>query len=215
MAMTLDGKVMRPDGTWRGLTGSEDRRRMDVLRIANDVLIVGKNSIINDDPDVIPKHASGRPPLPVMICRTLPPVDRKIFRQTIRRPLVFLTKRLSEKVSADLDALGAAADLVFLDDSEMLPESILERLGAMGHNTALLEGGPRLNYSFFQADLVDSLFLTVVPHIIGQRDLPAIVDGIGAMDSFDLKKWRLDTLDFVGSEIYLKYERNRGNHISI
>ena len=50
MAMTLDGKVARPDGKWYGLSSRQDKRQMDRIRSQADALILGKNSLINDDP---------------------------------------------------------------------------------------------------------------------------------------------------------------------
>lgn len=54
MAMTLDGRVMRPDGRWHGLTSREDRRRMDEHRSHARALLLGKASLIADDPIVRP-----------------------------------------------------------------------------------------------------------------------------------------------------------------
>ncbi|EMF45079.1 riboflavin biosynthesis protein RibD C-terminal domain protein [Leptospira interrogans serovar Lora str. TE 1992] len=42
MAMTLDGKVSRPDGRWYGLSSRNDKKRMDEIRSKAEVLILGK-----------------------------------------------------------------------------------------------------------------------------------------------------------------------------
>ena len=42
MAMTLDGKVARPDGKWYGLSSRNDKKRMDLIRSQADALILGK-----------------------------------------------------------------------------------------------------------------------------------------------------------------------------
>ena len=43
--------------------------------------------------------------------------------------------------------------------------------------SVLLEGGPHLNTSFFDGELVDELFLTVAPVLIGNGDPFPIIAG--------------------------------------
>ena len=207
MAMTLDGKVARPDGRWHGLSSAGDRHRMDIYRGEADALIVGRESVIQDDPLVVPRHIheGERPPVPVMICRSrLPPVDRKMFAQTQARPLLCISSQLEP----DLGSLSARVD-VELFSSPPTPHSVLERLFALGFRRVLLEGGPRVNWAFFEADLVDVLYLTMVPFLIGQSDLPAIVDGPGALGGFADTRWELHQARTVGNEIFLEYRRIR------
>ena len=42
MAMTIDGKVERPDGKWYGLSSKNDKAKMDFYRSQYEVLILGK-----------------------------------------------------------------------------------------------------------------------------------------------------------------------------
>ena len=209
MAMTLDGKVMRPDGRWYGLSSPADRHRMDLYRQEADMLLVGKESVIQDDPVVVPKHMPDGilPPQPVMICRnSLPPVDRKIFRQNTVRPLLCITAELEAGIGeladcADLEIFAAPPD----------PVSVLDRLFQRGSRGVLLEGGPRVNWAFFEADVVDVLYLTLVPFLIGQKDLPAIVDGPTAFSGFADRAWDLHQALTIGREIFLEYRRIRGD----
>lgn len=206
MAMTLDGRVMRPDGKWYGLTSAGDRHRMDLYRQEADVVIVGRESVIADDPVVLPKHLHpGRSaPTPTMICRSaLPPVDRKMFRQTTARPLLCISGSLQDQ----LGELANVADVELFE--EPTPSDVLSRLYGRGVRHVLLEGGPRLNWAFFQADLVDVLYLTLVPFLIGQRDLPTIVDGPVAFPDFDQRVWEPHRAHTIGREIFFEYRRIR------
>ena len=79
MAMTLDGKVARPDGKWYGLSSRDDKKRMDVYRSSADALILGKNSLINDDPVIKLRYIDGKDPLPVILIRKgIVKKDRKV-----------------------------------------------------------------------------------------------------------------------------------------
>jgi riboflavin biosynthesis pyrimidine reductase len=80
MAMTLDGKVARPDGKWYGLSSRQDKRQMDRIRSQADALILGKNSLINDDPVIKLRYVEGKDPLPVILLRKgIVSKNRKVF----------------------------------------------------------------------------------------------------------------------------------------
>ena len=69
----------------------------------------------------------------------------------------------------------------------------------------LVEGGGELNWSFVEAGLVDELYLTVAPCILGGRAAPTPVDGEGlAMDA--RLRLRLVSVDSHGEELYCRYE---------
>ncbi|MCR9142777.1 MAG: dihydrofolate reductase family protein [bacterium] len=249
MAMTLDGKVMRPDGGWHGLTSDADRARMDRYRLEADVIFVGKNSIAADDPIVLPTRlrktsgelkAGGLWPVPCMIARSsLPLVDRKLFSDSNQRgvrPLIFTDRdqpavreglrspveerRADEPLSLDEFSVAASAELrALVECAEVLafPRELLEPAMVLdwlyrerGVRRALLEGGPKVNHAFFNADLVDVIYLTLVPFLIGQKDLPGIVDGEAAFPRFDQEgRWRLDRSESIGGEVFLRYIRTR------
>ncbi len=246
MAMTLDGRVMRPDGTWHGLTSGVARRRMDEHREAADVVIVGKNSVAADDPEVLPPRLRpdgdfGPRPVPVMIARSsLPPADRQLFRDSYRqrgvRPIILAgadMPELSQGLRApaggvalqpedlplatgeNLSRLVEGCDVIAFARELLDPASVLDWLRReRGVRRVLLEGGPQVNHAFFSADLVDTIQLTLVPYLIGARDMPGIVDGQSALPRFfqsDQPGWRLDRSEAIGSEVFLRYRRIRAD----
>lgn len=202
--MTLDGKVTRPDGSWFGLTTKEDRRRMDVYRARADFVLAGRTSVERDNPEFVPKDGS-QAPTPVMICRTiLPPLDRRIFQQKKNKPILFISDKL-----APAGDLTSHAELIALEDSKLTLSNVLHLLHDKGFQKGLLESGPKMNFSFFLEDLVDTLFITLVPFLIGQDGLPNIISGPSAIPGFDERRWELKMMEKSGSEIYLEYERIR------
>ncbi len=55
----------------------------------------------------------------------------------------------------------------------------LERLAERGVASVLLEGGPHLNASFAAERLLDELYWTIGPHIVGSDALPMIAPFAG------------------------------------
>jgi len=202
MAMTLDGKVVLPDGRWHGLSSREDRRRMGIFRKNADALIMGVNSIENDDPD---PGISGdeKGPVPVIIARnSLPSIHKKVFRS--KRAILYTRKEVIHK---DLEIYRDACRLMIKSMEDLTPMKILQDLHAQGFNSVLLEGGPRLNYSFFRENLVSKINLTIVPFLIGQKNLSGIVNGEEAFLDFSSPHWELISSEKVANEVFLEYRR--------
>ncbi|TGK02916.1 RibD family protein [Leptospira langatensis] len=206
MAMTLDGKVCRPDGKWYGLSSRNDKRRMDEIRSEADALILGKNSLLNDDPVTHLRYVEAeKEPRPILLVRsgTLPE-DRKVFQFSKVPPLLFCLTKNQEEVRANLSEL---AEIVPLHGEDLEPEEVLSELASRGYKKVLLEGGPRLNDSFFRKDLVNRLYLTLVPFMIGKSDLPSITGGVFEYSDFDRESWTLTSCESQGQEVFLIYDK--------
>jgi riboflavin-specific deaminase-like protein len=206
MAMTLDGKVARPDGKWFGMTSPADKKQMDFYRSQSDALIVGKNSIINDDPVIKIRYVENAiNPRPIILIRngTLER-SRRIFEESDHTPLIICCSRNKKEVMKTLENL---ADIHALDSDDIDPKKVLGILARQGYERILLEGGPKLNYSFFRQGLVNRIHLTLVPYLIGQRNLPCIVDGEKPFDLFDKAEWKLAKTQSIGNEVFLTYDR--------
>lgn len=204
MAMTLDGKVSRPDGKWYGLNTISDKKKMDTIRAKADAIIVGKSSILNDDPVVTIRYTyCPKPPRPIILLqKSTLPKNRKIFSTN---PIIFCTVQNYSKIQ---DELGDVSEIHCISDSSAIsPILVIEKLVGLNYQKILLEGGPKLNYSFLAEDLVDKLYVTIVPFIIGKNTLPAIVDGSSEFTNFDKKKWKLISVEKEKEEIFLEYEK--------
>lgn len=205
MAMTLDGKVARPDGRWHGFSSLADKTQMDIYRSNSDALIVGKNSIINDDPVVKIRYVENaiNPRPIILIRRGSLSNDKKIFEESDHIPLVICCKTNKKEIENNLHNL---VDIHALDADDIDPKKVLGILTRQGYERILLEGGPKLNYSFLRQGLVNRIHITVVPFIIGQRTLPNIADGEVELPGFDKSKWKLSDSKTEGDEIFLTYD---------
>lgn len=207
MAMTIDGKVVRPDGKWYGLTSPEDKKQMDRYRVWADALIVGKNSIINDNPILKVRNVSGAiSPRPIVLVRTgTLPKDRHIFEESSDHvPLVVCTKANEKEIKKNLENV---AEIQILDAKEIDPRKVWGLLKRMGYKKILLEGGPKMNYSFLEAGLVTRIHITLVPYAIGKGNLVGLLNGEKELEGFDKKSWVLKESRTVGSEIFLTYDK--------
>lgn len=208
MAMTMDGHVVEPDGTW-SLGSKEDKKRMDILREWSQVVITSRFSIEQDNPNLFirSKPNKKKQPRPVMILHnTKKPVKNnlRVFEQPHPPGEFWIpvgSEELLEKRSY-LEKMDTAPHWqTFLYNNI---KDILHSLQQRGYTKILLEGGPSLNSLFLQSELIDEIFFTVVPVIIGGKREDRIVSGFEVPF---LSQWNLLSCEKVKNEVFFHYQR--------
>lgn len=177
MVTSIDGRAQL-DGTAEGLGSRADRRLMRLYRAAFDAVGSGAGTLratgiwlrVGDDL-AARRVREGRLPNPtgVVLAGSEPvPVDAGWFEGDEPRILV---------VGADNPMTEAPPGTELLRASDVRPDPawVLGRLSERGIGSLLLEGGPSLNASFLDADLLDEVYWTVGPHLLGTDALPMIV----------------------------------------
>jgi len=216
MAMSADGKISSRRRETFPLGSAEDRRLMDVLRARADAVIIGANIVRLDGYAIRVRNKDLRDrrkrergnahPLNVVLTTTLDlPLGAQFFTHP-RTPRLVVTTRQAPK--ARVERARRVADVEVLPRRRIDPQRVVDLLAARGCRHLLLEGGGELNYSFFERGLVDELFITVTPRILGGRDAPTVVDGKGflAADHPDLN---LVSCRRRGDEVFLRYRVER------
>ncbi len=101
--------------------------------------------------------------------------DHRVFSGPVP-PVVVTHQRARDAAST---ALGAVCDLWVAGDDAVDLAQMLRMLAREGLTRVLCEGGPTLNGGLLEAGLVDELFVTVAPCLVG-GDAPRIVTGTGS-----------------------------------
>jgi len=179
MVASLDGKAAVAGHT-RALSGEGDRLVFHGLRTQADAILVGAGTVRAErygratksgelrsrraqeglDPEPLTVIVSGR--------LNLPP-DLPILQETEARVVI--------ATGAEHELEGTAAQITYArtgDDLQLLLARLRDEHGV---RSVLCEGGPTLNAFLFAAGLVDELFLTVAPQIIGGTGAPTLVAG--------------------------------------
>jgi riboflavin biosynthesis pyrimidine reductase len=88
------------------------------------------------------------------------------------------------------------------------PRAVIEELRSRDVQTVLLEGGGGVLGPFLQADLVDSLHVTLCPLVLGGG--PTLVSGVAPWTREGAPRLRLTSALPVGDEVFLTYVRADG-----
>jgi 2,5-diamino-6-(ribosylamino)-4(3H)-pyrimidinone 5'-phosphate reductase len=212
MAMSLDGKITTYRREIMALGTEHDRRLMDELRAEADAVIVGAGTVKHDGHPILMRYAdleekrvqSGRPahPANVTMSRTLDlPSTRPFFRHPDPDKIVFTTKSAPPSRVARLSRL---ADVVVLPGRTISPGAVLENLYRRNFRRVLLEGGGEVHFAFAKEGVIDDVYVTITPRLIGGSSAPTLLDGRGflAADHIEL---RLLSSRRIGDELYVKY----------
>ncbi len=203
MAISLDGKIATRTGDSRWIGGEESRLRAQQLRHECDAIMVGAGTVAVDDPLLTDR--SGRPRRRALVRvvvdeRLQTGVTSQLARTTAEAPvLIFAGASADESQAGSLEQQGIEVVRTGADGRD--PSRVLEELGRRGIQSVLLEGGAAVAGSFIAAGLVDKLTFFIAPLIIGGRDAPGAIGGLGVERMADACRLRDVEVVQRGSDI--------------
>ena len=212
MAVSLDGKISTRDGAGPRFASEADGIRLREVRSYADAILVGAGTIIADDPTFTEhgkyresrlKHGLAPNPIKAVVSGNgSVPETARMFQPNGAPTLIFTTERISPNRLALLDQV---AQVHCVGESTVNFRRVFEILGEIYQVKQLLvEGGGQVNFGLFRAGLIDEVYLTLCPKIIGGQDVTTGVEGIGFnfLDIVDLELLDERTVDH---EIFLHY----------
>ena len=229
---SVDGIITfddRPGGpTAVGLNSDADRLVMSMLRAAVDSVLVGAGTM-RADPKALWTHdflapgraadlqrlrreltGSSEPPALIVISgHGSVDAGHPALATPAQRTLVIT----SEPGARALPPLAHAEVLVLGDTPRLDPASVIAAVQSETGPTVLSEAGPDFFGQLVRDGLVDDLFLTLSPQLVGRsddQDRPGIVAGV-AFNRGEGRRLELRSARRAGSHLFLHY-RAGGSH---
>jgi diaminohydroxyphosphoribosylaminopyrimidine deaminase/5-amino-6-(5-phosphoribosylamino)uracil reductase len=174
-AVTLDGKLATATGDSRWVTGAPAREWVHRLRDRVDVILVGANTVRQDDPKLTTRLPGGQGKDPVRVV-----VDSRLSLKASQT--VFTQRSPAKTVLATLeDPAGRKARRFTEQGVEVWQvrekrgrvdlKALLTRIASEGFNHVLVEGGAEMYGSFLREKLADELALFLAPKLIGSQGI--------------------------------------------
>lgn len=177
MAQSADGFIAARGGDAEFVSGEADRTHLHHLRAAVGAVVVGAGTVAADDPQLTVRAVQGENPVRVVVDpRGRVPVSSRVL-QSADAPTLWL---VGEDVEAP-SGVGEHVEIVRLpagpgEQTEgpdagpaglVDPAEVLRLVRERVQGSVLVEGGGRTVSAFLSAGLLDRLFLTVAPVLIG------------------------------------------------
>lgn len=178
-ASTIDGKIASATGDSKWIGSVRQRKMAHRLRKKVDAVIVGINTVLEDDPglDVRLVRGNVRQPVPVIMDSKLRISPEAKVLSTHPRSIIATTESAGSVEERRLRALGAEILRLGSDAAGLVPAAdLLRELGAMGICGVLVEGGSRVGACFLREGLVDKVVFFYAPKIIGGDGVSMVGD---------------------------------------
>lgn len=191
-AISVDGKIATRKFSSRWISSPQTRKYFHLLRGEYDTLMVGINTLIKDDPLLTVRHPNwkGKHIVRVILDSHLRfPLGAKILSTLSQgKILVFSLKKASQRKAEALRKKGV--EVISLSSPTLDLKEVLSWLGKNAMSSVLVEGGGRVLTSMLEERLVDKIFVSISPKLIGGKQAPSLLQGEGA--------------DFIKNSIHLK-----------
>ena len=167
LGQSADGFIAARTGDAAFVTGEADREHLHRIRALVDAVVVGVSTVIADDCQLTVRAVQGPNPVRVVLDPAgRAPREAAVFRNGAA-PTLWLT--------ADGDRPVGLADHVEVlglphrgpSGASFDPADVLACLASRGLTRILVEGGGRTVSRFLAADVLDRLFLTIAPLLVG------------------------------------------------
>jgi len=144
-------------------------------------------------------------PLNILLSASLKVPGNGRFFSAPDVPRLVVTTRLAAKRRRE--RLARSAEVLAWAGRRIVLSRLMKELHERGIRTLLLEGGGATNFEFFKQGLVDEIYLTLCPVIIGGKASPTPVDGKGFSPKEFIHYLPIQ-FDRVRGEFFFRYRRS-------
>jgi diaminohydroxyphosphoribosylaminopyrimidine deaminase/5-amino-6-(5-phosphoribosylamino)uracil reductase len=182
-ALTLDGWTATRTGDSRWITNARSRRFVHSLRKRNDAVMVGVDTVIADDPLLIPYMLQQPSRVPVRVIvdtRLRIPLDSRVLTSpTSALTVVAAGSKVSDSKKETLERLGVKVVECKTKGGRIEVADLLKKLAAMPITSVLVEGGAGIFDSVIRERLVDKFFIFLAPKLLCGDDGVPFIRGSG------------------------------------
>ena len=213
VAMSADGKISTRERRQVKISGRQDFVRVDRLKAGSDAVMVGIGTVLADDPSLTVKAEECRArrlnrgvdehPVRIVVDSSARiPLEASILHKGAGKRIVAVSSRAD---SRKITALQKYATIIIAGENEVDMVTLMDKLGEMGIQRVMVEGGGTLIAGLISAGLVNEIYTFIGNMIIGGKDSPTFVDGEGFLLESDFCRLTLIETHRIESGILLHW----------
>lgn len=208
-AMTMDGKIACDTGASKWVTGEAARRHVQESRNWLTGIMVGVQTVIQDNPSLTCRLPHGRNPIRIVCDSHLRiPENCNLVNTAARIPLLVaaLPEVADSEKAKRLQSKGVELLPVPEKDGRINLQRLMKSLGERKIDGVLLEGGGTLNESALAAGIVKRVQVYIAPKIFGGSGKYSPVRGEGVSEPLQAWCALKPTVSFYGDDVLLEFE---------
>lgn len=199
-AMTLDGKIATATGQSKWITNETSRAYGYKLRDIYDGIMVGINTVIEDNPMLTARVDGGKNPIRIVVDSSLKiDINANVVQDKSAKTIIATTDKADKDKILKLQAQDVDVIVVDKDKNDKVDiEKLLDILGQKNICSILVEGGATLSGSFVAKKLIDKVYFFIAPKIVGGKEAKTPVAGTGILnlqEALTLKDIQIEKLE--------------------
>ncbi|EAZ91293.1 RibD family protein [Crocosphaera chwakensis] len=212
LAMTADGKIADFQRNAARFSSDIDQNHLEkqislvdgVLFGAGTLRAFGTTKMVKDSELLANRKQKNKPSQPINVVISASGKianNLRFFSQSVPHWLITTSAGIHNNTSKFEKVLTCAE----IEAGKINLVEAFKTLKELGLNHIAILGGGELVANFLEQNLIDELWLTVCPYILGGKTAPTPVEGIGFLSSHG-QKLELLSLEQIEHEIFLHYK---------
>lgn len=180
-AITLDGKIATNERDSKWITNEKSREKVQFLRHEYMSIMVGINTLINDNPRLTARIENGVNPFRIVVDPHLrTPLESNFVNMADDNKSIVITSKENEKNNKITELENKNIKIIYMEGYDFSVHEILKKIGELKIDSVLLEGGSYLISKAFKENRIDGGEIFIAPKILG--------GGLPFIDGFDFKE---------------------------
>ena len=205
-AISIDGKISTRSNDSK-LSSQEDSIRLHKLRSKVDAILIGKNTLLQDDPLLTVRHTKGKNPTRIILdSKGTISKNSKIIKTSDKIPtIIAVSKKISKVNLSKLKKLPV--EIIISGENSVNLKLLMKKLSTKKIETILVEGGGTVNWEFIKNNIFDELIITLSPYLIGGNDATSLVEGKGFSKIVNSPNLKLKSVKRLKNHLVINYTK--------
>jgi len=205
-AISVDGKIATKTGDSK-LSSKQDSIRLHKLRSKVDAILVGKNTVLVDNPLLTVRHTIGKNPTRIILdSKGILSNKSKILQTSDKvKTIIVVSKQISKLNFEKLNKFPV--EIIIAGKNSINIKLLLKKLLEKKIKTILVEGGGTINWEFVKHNIFDELIITISPFVIGGNNAVSLVEGEGFRKISKSPNLRLKSTKRLKNHFVLHYTK--------
>jgi diaminohydroxyphosphoribosylaminopyrimidine deaminase/5-amino-6-(5-phosphoribosylamino)uracil reductase len=200
-AMTLDGKIATTTGHSSWISNQNARNEVHLLRATCDAVIIGGNTVRQDNPHLTSHQEGSHNPLRVVMSRTLDLPETAHLWETKNAPTLVIT---IAGTNPNFQEILRKQGVEVLEMEKLTPDLIMAELYERGFSNVLWECGGTLAASAISSGAIQKIMAFIAPKIIGGIHAPTPVGDLGLTTMTQALSLERVEVRLVGSDFLIE-----------